>query len=185
MFLKYKIIYTTLIFLVMVFNTNASKELTVGMDAPDFKLVDQDNIERSLADYKGKWVVLYFYPKDDTPGCTKEACSFRDNIEIINKLNTSILGVSVDSQESHKEFSEKYSLPFPILADINGKVAEKYDSFSSFVGFKYASRHTFIINPSGKIHKIYKKVDPSKHAAEIIEELEKHVLCSTNTSPLS
>ena len=100
----------------MVFNINANDELSAGMDAPDFTLVDQDNIKRSLSDFKGEWVVLYFYPKDDTPGCTTEACSFRDNIEIINKLKTNILGVSVDSQESHKDFSEKYSLPFPLLA---------------------------------------------------------------------
>ena len=145
------------------------------MKAPDFTLVDQDNIKRTLSDFQGELVVLYFYPKDYTPGCTKEACSFRDNIEIINNLNTNILGVSVDSQESHKEFSEKYSLPFPILADINGEVAKKYDSYGSFVGFKYASRHTFIINPSGKIHKIYKKVNPSKHASEIIEELKNNI----------
>jgi peroxiredoxin Q/BCP len=175
MFLIRKIIYTTLIFLLMVFNTNAKDDLSEGMIAPDFTLVDQDNINRSLSDYKGNWVVLYFYPKDDTPGCTTEACSFRDNIEIISKLNTIILGVSVDSQESHKEFSEKYSLPFPILADINGKVAKEYDSYGSFVGFKYASRHTFIINPSGKIHKIYKKVNPSKHASEVIEELKNNI----------
>ena len=175
MFLIKKIIYTTLIFLLMVFNINASDELSAGMDAPDFTLVDQDNIKRSLSDFKGEWVVLYFYPKDDTPGCTTEACSFRDNIEIMNKLNTNILGVSVDSQESHKDFSEKYSLPFPLLADISGEVAKKYDSYGSFVGFKYASRHTFIINPSGKIHKVYKKVNPSRHAAEIIEELKKNI----------
>ena len=159
----------------MVFNTNANEDLSAGMNAPDFVLVDQNNIERSLSDFKDEWVVLYFYPKDDTPGCTTEACSFRDNMEIISKLNANILGVSVDSQESHKEFSEKYSLPFPILADINGEVAKKYDSYGSFVGFKYASRHTFIINPSGKIHKIYKKVNPSKHASEIIEELKNNI----------
>ncbi len=159
----------------MVFNANAKDELIEGMQAPDFILVDQDNIKRSLEDYKGEWLVLYFYPKDDTPGCTTEACSFRDNIEIINNLNANILGVSVDSKESHKDFSEKYSLPFPILADTNGEVAKKYDSFGSFVGFKYASRHTFIINPSGEIHKIYKKVNPSKHAAEIILELKNNI----------
>ena len=159
----------------MIFNTNASEDLSAGMNAPDFVLVDQNNIERSLSDFKGEWVVLYFYPKDDTPGCTTEACSFRDNMEIISKLNTNILGVSVDSQESHKEFSEKYSLPFPILADVNGEVAKKYDSYGSFVGFKYASRHTFIINPSGKIHKVYKKVNPSKHASEVIEELKNNI----------
>ncbi|MEL0102726.1 MAG: peroxiredoxin [Gammaproteobacteria bacterium] len=175
MFLIRKFTYITLILLVMVFNTNAKDELTKGMQAPDFTLVDQDNIKRSLTDYSGQWVVLYFYPKDDTPGCTTEACSFRDNIEIINNLKANILGVSVDSQESHKDFSDKYSLPFPILADINGEVAKKYDSFGSFVGFKYASRHTFIINPAGKIHKIYKKVNPSKHAAEIILELKNNI----------
>ena len=125
MFLIKKIIYTTLIFLLMVFNINASDELSAGMDAPDFTLVDQDNIKRSLSDFRGEWVVLYFYPKDDTPGCTTEACSFRDNIEIMNKLNTNILGVSVDSQESHKDFSEKYSLPFPLLADTSGEVSKK------------------------------------------------------------
>lgn len=159
----------------MVFNANAKDELAAGMDAPAFKLIDQYNTERELKDYKNKWLVIYFYPKDDTPGCTTEACSFRDNIEIINKLNTSILGVSVDSNESHKEFSKKYSLPFPILSDINGEVAKKYDSFGSFVGFKYASRHTFIINPSGKIHKIYKKVDPKNHVEEIITELKNNI----------
>jgi len=159
----------------MVFNANAKDKLAAGMDAPAFKLIDQYNTERELKDYKNKWLVIYFYPKDDTPGCTTEACSFRDNIEIINKLNTSILGVSVDSNESHKEFSKKYSLPFPILSDINGEVAKKYDSFGSFVGFKYASRHTFIINPSGKIHKIYKKVDPKNHVEEIITELKNNI----------
>lgn len=175
MFFINKVIYTTLIFLLMVFNVNAKDKLTVGAEAPSFTLSDQDNIKRTLDEYRGKWVVLYFYPKDDTPGCTTEACSFRDNIEIINNLNTTILGVSVDSNESHKEFSEKYSLPFPILADKDGEVAKRYDSFGSFVGFKYASRHTFIINPSGKIHKIYKKVNPSKHAAEIIAELKNNI----------
>ncbi len=175
MILKKICFYLTLLSAFIVFNANAEEELIIGMDAPNFTLIDQDNIERSLSDYKNKWLVLYFYPKDDTPGCTTEACNFRDNMEIINKLNVSILGVSIDSIESHKEFSEKYSLPFPLLADTNGEVANKYDSFGSFVGFKYASRHTFIINPSGKIHKIYKKVSPSKHAQEIIDELKNNI----------
>lgn len=150
-------------------------KLKTNIKAPNFKLPSTDNTIFELKKVKKKNVILYFYPKDDTPGCTTEACSFRDNIEIINNLNTTILGVSVDSNESHKEFSEKYSLPFPILADKDGEVAKSYDSFGSFVGFKYASRHTFIINPSGKIHKIYKKVNPSKHAAEIIAELKNNI----------
>ena len=175
MILINKIISTTLILTLMVFNANAKDELTEGMDAPNFSLTDQDNISRSLEDYKNKWVVIYFYPKDDTPGCTTEACNFRDNIEIINKLNTNILGISVDSNESHKQFSEKYSLPFPILADTGGDVAKLYDSYGSFVGFKYASRNTFIINPLGKIHKIYKKVNASSHAEEVISELKNNI----------
>ena len=145
------------------------------MKASNFILPSTNQDNYSLKDSLGKYVILYFYPKDDTPGCTTEACSFRDNIEIINNLNATILGVSVDSNESHKEFSEKYSLPFPILADKNGEVAKSYDSYGSFVGFKYASRHTFIINPSGKIHKIYKKVNPNKHAAEVIAELKNNI----------
>lgn len=157
------------------FNTSAKDELEVGNMAPDFSLVDQNSKTHTLSEYKGSWVVIYFYPKDDTPGCTKEACEFRDNIEIINKLKAKVFGISLDDTESHKKFAEKYSLPFPLLSDNDGKVAEKYDSFGSFVGFKYASRHTFIINPSGEIHKIYKSVNPSTHAKEIIKELELNI----------
>ena len=166
-------LFTVLLLLAISLTTSAALEL--GDKAPNFSLNDQNSLSHQLSDYKGKWVILYFYPKDDTPGCTTEACSFRDNIEIIAKLKANILGVSVDSNESHKEFSEKYSLPFPILADTKGIVATKYDSFGSFVGFKYASRHTFIINPMGKIHKIYKKVNPSSHAQEIINELKNNI----------
>ena len=153
-------------------NTSATELLEVGQVAPDFVLNDQNNHEHNLKDYHGEWIVLYFYPKDDTPGCTTEACEFRDNIEILNKLKAKIFGISLDSIESHKKFSEKYSLPFPLLSDPSGNVAEKYNSYSSLVGFKYASRHTFIINPKGKIHKIYKDVNPSTHAKEVIEEIK-------------
>ncbi len=175
MVIVYKIVFNFLILMLMVLNANAKDRVTTGVYAPKFSLVDQNNVERSLDDYSGKWVVLYFYPKNDTPGCTTEACSFRDNIEIISKLKANILGISVDTIESHKKFSEKYSLPFPLLADIKGEVAQKYDSYGSFIGFKYASRHTFIINPSGKIHKIYKKVNPDSHAKEIINELKNNM----------
>ena len=149
--------------------------LKINIKAPTFNLNSTNGNFYSLKNSIGKYVILYFYPKDDTPGCTTEACNFRDNIEIINKLNTNILGISVDSNESHKQFSEKYSLPFPILADTGGDVAKLYDSYGSFVGFKYASRNTFIINPSGKIHKIYKKVNASSHAEEVISELKNNI----------
>ena len=130
-------------------------KLKLNQIAPNFKLASTDGTTFELKSIKKKNIILYFYPKDDTPGCTKEACEFRDNIEIINKLKAKVFGISLDDTESHKKFAEKYSLPFPLLSDNDGKVAEKYDSFGSFVGFKYASRHTFIINPSGEIHKIY------------------------------
>ena len=97
------------------FNTSAKDELEVGNMAPDFSLVDQNSETHTLSEYKGSWVVIYFYPKDDTPGCTKEACEFRDNIEIINKLKAKVFGISLDDTESHKKFAEKYSLPFPLL----------------------------------------------------------------------
>jgi peroxiredoxin Q/BCP len=98
-------------------------EIKVGMPAPDFELMDQQGNVQALSSYRGKWVVLYFYPKDDTPGCTKEACHFRDDIFLLKKANAQILGVSIDTRESHKKFAEKYSLPFPLLADVKGKVA--------------------------------------------------------------
>ena len=176
MFLINKVIYITLIFLVMVFNINAEDKLTVGMNAPDFQLSDQDNISRSLSDYQDQWLVLYFYPKDDTPGCTTEACSFRDNFEIMNKLNVSILGVSVDTKESHKDFAEKYSLPFPLLADTNGEVAKKYDSYGSFKKIHEAlleNSYVFVFLGKG-IHKIKKK------AEQIASELSIKMINETN-----
>jgi len=112
-----------------------------------------------------KWVVLYFYPKDDTPGCTTEACQFRDDIFKIHALNAEVLGVSLDSAESHTKFAKKYGLPFPLLSDAETVTAEKYGCLSSLGPFKFAKRHTFIINPEGKLVKIY------QHSEEIIAEL--------------
>lgn len=145
--------------------------------APDFSLPDQNGTVRSLADYGGKWLVLYFYPKDDTPGCTTEACSFRDEREAIADLgNAEIVGISKDSVKSHKKFLDKYHLNFTLLSDPEHKVIEAYDSWKAkkFMGREYigTERNTFIINPDGMIAKEYRGVDPKTHAAQIIADLD-------------
>ncbi len=145
--------------------------------APDFSLRDQTNQIHSLHDYRGKWVVLYFYPKDETPGCTVEACGFRDTREAIAEFgNAVVLGVSKDSPESHRKFAEKHGLNFTLLSDPDHAVAAAYDSWDpkffwgkTLLGTK---RNTFLINPEGMIAKEYHGVDPSTHAAEIISDLK-------------
>ena len=163
---------TTLVSM-MLFSLAGNADITRGKAAPDFQLVDQYNKIHKLSDYRGKWVVLYFYPKDDTPGCTKEACHFRDDIFRIRKLNAQVLGVSVDNQESHAKFSEKHGLPFPLLADVGGRVANQYQALWALGPVKVARRHSFIIDPEGNIAKIYRDVDPDQHSNEIIQDLEK------------
>ena len=144
----------------------------VGDSAPSFKLQDQNGDWHTLGDYKGKYVVLFFYPKDGTPGCTTEACNFRDNIFAFDDLNTQILGISLDDVDSHKEFSEKYSLPYPILADIEKESAVDYGVLGKFMMMTITKRESFIIDPEGLIVKHYKNVDPDKHTDEVIEELK-------------
>lgn len=156
----------------LTFAANAHAELKIGDSAPDFSLQDQHQKTVSLHDQRGKWLVLYFYPKDDTPGCTTEACSFRDNINRLIAQQAVILGVSVDSVASHKDFAEKHELPFSLLADEDGKVAEKYDAVLNLGLIKFARRHSFIIDPNGKIASIYRNVDPQRHVAEILKELK-------------
>lgn len=143
--------------------------------APDFTLSDQDGTKRSLADYRGKWLVLYFYPKDDTPGCTTEACNFRDARADIEKL-AHVVGISTDSVTSHKKFSDKYHLNFTLLSDPHHEVIEAYGSWvpkkimgKEFLGTK---RNTFLINPEGFVVKEYAGVDPKVHAAELITDLK-------------
>ncbi len=143
----------------------------VGQAAPAFRLPDQDGNNRSLADYQGKWVVLYFYPKDDTPGCTQEACLFRDDLHKLTRLGAQVIGISVDDSASHAEFAKKYHLPFPLLADKNGAVAESYGALMNLGLVKFARRYTFLIDPQGKIARNYLKVDTSRHSGEIIEDL--------------
>lgn len=143
--------------------------------APDFTLLDQDGTSRSLHDYLGKWVVIYFYPKDDTPGCTKEACNFRDSFHELQTLGVAILGISKDSVASHKKFATKYNLTFPLLSDINHELIEKYSAWGEkkFMGrlFLGILRMTYLINPKGEIVKVYPKVNPTSHAAEILADL--------------
>jgi len=147
-------------------------DLKVGQLAPDFTLKDQYSKPQTLSSMKGKWVVLYFYPKDETPGCTAEACSFRDNLVAIQASNTVVWGVSVDNTESHTEFAKKHQLPFTLLSDQGGKVAKQYGSLLNMFIFKVAKRHSFIIDPQGKIAKIYRQVNPKQHVAEVIKDLK-------------
>lgn len=148
--------------------------LTVGTTAPQFKLPDQNNDLHSLEQEKGNWVVLYFYPKDNTPGCTAEACSFRDNWDVI-KAQATIFGISTDSSVSHTKFAKKFQLPFPLLADINRGVVTAYKVWApkKFMGREFLGTHrvTYIINPEGKIAKVYPDVKPIGHAAQVITDL--------------
>lgn len=144
-----------------------------GSPAPDFTLPDAKKEQHQLTDYAGQWLVLYFYPKDDTPGCTKEACSFRDDLFQLEKLGAKVVGISVDDSDSHAKFAEKYKLPFPLLSDIDGKVAEKYGALTNLGILKIAKRYTFLINPKGNIAKIYLSVDTSRHSQEIIDDLKR------------
>jgi peroxiredoxin Q/BCP len=147
----------------------------VGEAAPAFTLPDQNGKSHALAEYRGKWVVLYFYPKDDTPGCTQEACAFRDDLNQIKAVGAQVIGVSVDDSDSHAEFAKKYHLPFPLLADMNGEVAARYGALLNLQLMKYAKRYTFLINPDGRIAKVYLKVETSRHSKEIIDDLQRLV----------
>ena len=151
----------------------AAAAVTEGDSAPDFCLQDQGGKTHTLADYRGQWLVLYFYPKDDTPGCTTEACEFRDNIFAFRRLNSQIIGISLDDESSHKDFAEKYSLPFPLLADTGKNVATAYGVLGQMAAFKYAKRETFLIDPEGLIVRHYEKVDPKSHSAEVLADLER------------
>jgi thioredoxin-dependent peroxiredoxin len=150
--------------------------LEVGKKAPDFSLINQDEKKISLEDYLGKNVIVYFYPKDDTSGCTKEACSFRDNLPKFSKADAVILGISPDSVKSHKKFADKYDLNFNLLADEEKKVIEKYGVWKekSMYGRKYmgVERTTFIIDEKGKIKKIFNKVKVDGHEKEVFESLK-------------
>jgi len=151
-------------------------ELKVGQKAPDFTLPSDSGEKISLKDFRGKKVVLYFYPKDDTPGCTKEACSFRDNINQILEKGAVVIGVSADSVESHKKFKEKYNLNFPLLSDEKHRVLEKYGVWKerNLYGKKFmgTERTTFIIDENGRIAHIFRKVKVDGHTEEVLKKLD-------------
>ena len=166
-----RILFLILSIVLPAFVVNAADQVTVGDVAPEFELSDQDGQLHSLEDYRDQWVVLYFYPKDDTPGCTTEACEFRDNIFAFKRINAQILGVSLDDVESHQKFAEKHGLPFPLLADTEGDAAEAYGVKTKMSGMTVAKRQTFVINPQGEIAKHYEKVDPAEHSQPVLADL--------------
>ncbi len=150
----------------------ANDALGVGSPAPEFELADQNGELHSLEDYRNQWVILYFYPKDETPGCTTQACEFRDSILAYRELNAQILGVSFDDVESHKAFAENHGLPFPLLADTSGETSMAYGVKTRMFGMTMAKRQTFIIGPDGNVARHYEKVDPQAHSAEVLKDLK-------------
>lgn len=148
----------------------------INKPAPGFTLPDQEGNSHSLAQYLGKWVLIYFYPKDDTPGCTTEACTLRDNFPEFKKLGITVLGISTDTVKSHKKFVEKYKLPFTLLADDEKKVVEQYGVWGKkkFMGHEFTGtmRSSFLVDPQGKIAKIYEKVKPAVHADEVLADIQ-------------
>ena len=159
-----------LVFL-LITSSSVLANLEVGDKAPNFILNDQNNETHQLSDYEGRWVILYFYPKDDTPGCTTQACDFRDAVKRIIASRSVVFGLSLDSVESHKRFSDKNNLPFSLLSDEEGVAAKSYDSLNNFMGYKSAKRNTFIIDPEGFLSKIYLSVDPKTHSQMVLNDL--------------
>jgi len=145
----------------------------VGALAPMFTLPDQTGKPRSSGDFLGKWLVLYFYPKDDTPGCTQEACTFRDDWHQLTALGAQVVGISVDDTLSHAAFAKKYHLPFPLLADESGAVAAHYGSLRNFGLFRIARRNTFLIDPQGRVAQVYLSASTSRNSQEVINDLKK------------
>ena len=150
--------------------------LKEGSTAPAFNTKDAEGRSVQLKDFRGQKVVLYFYPKDDTPGCTKEACSFRDAIADFKKRGINVLGVSINNEASHKKFAQKYKLPFTLLTDTDHAISERYESYGEkkFMGRTYMGikRNTFLIDEKGKIKRIFEKVKPEEHAAEVLEAFD-------------
>ncbi|MFC4161648.1 peroxiredoxin [Chitinimonas lacunae] len=143
----------------------------VGEAAPIFALNDQHGKPRALEEFRGKWVVLYFYPKADTPGCTEEACGFRDEIVVLRALGAEVVGVSTDSVAAIQAFGKKYELPFTLLADPDGKVAEAYGALHNLGVMKLAKRHSFLINPQGRVVKRYTDIDTKTYAKQVAADL--------------
>jgi peroxiredoxin Q/BCP len=150
----------------------ADEPPAVGSAAPCFNLQDQNGDWHALEDYRGEWLAIYFYPKDDTPGCTTEACNFRDSIYAFEAIGAHVIGISLDDVESHREFAEKFSLPFILLADVEGDTARAYGVLHDFKLVKMARRESFIVDPAGKVARHYADVDPDTHTAEVLSDLQ-------------
>jgi peroxiredoxin Q/BCP len=166
------IVVVMIIFLVARLFSGARATPGAGSAAPDFTLPSQESASVSLKDYRGSWVVLYFYPKDQTPGCTREAHGFQVDQSKFAERHTVILGVSVDSVDSHKKFCAKEGLNFKLLADTDGTVSSAYGSLTNLAVVKFAKRNTFLIDPSGKVAKAYTSVDPVRHSEEVLAALD-------------
>lgn len=151
--------------------TCAAEPPVAGAPAPDFNLPDQAGKQHRLADYRGRYLVLYFYPKDDTPGCTAQACSFRDDIARLHTAGAQVVGVSVDGVQSHADFARKHKLPFALLADTDGVVAATYGSLRSFGPLRIARRNTFLIAPDGKVAAAFLDVDPKRNVEQVLAAL--------------
>jgi thioredoxin-dependent peroxiredoxin len=162
--------FMLLAFAMPVFAAEATAP-TVGQTAPDFRLQDQKGDWHTLSGERGKWTVLYFYPKDFTPGCTTEVCTFRDDIIALRKAGADVFGVSLDDVKSHAEFAEKYHVPFRLLSDADSSVAKNYGVLTTHVGMSYARRETFLIDPEGRIAKQYKDVDPKENSKQVLADL--------------
>jgi peroxiredoxin Q/BCP len=157
--------------LALLFARTAHAKPVVGAPAPDFTLNSQEGKPVSLHDFRGKWIVLYFYPKDFTGGCSLEAHNFQRDIAQYDKLNAVIIGVSGQDEESHQKFCVKESLSFKLLADTKHQVSESYDSLANMLVAKMSKRHTFLVDPSGVVRKIYLDVSPAKHSEEVLADL--------------
>ena len=162
-----------LLSLSFVASAGAQQAPAVGDKAPDFRLQDQNGKWHALDDYRGKWVVMYFYPKDNTPGCTTQACELRDNMFAFRELGAVVLGVSVDDVASHKAFAEKHGLPFTLLSDADKSVAKSYGVLKTYMGvMEMARRDTFIVDPQGRIAKHYESVNPDGHSQLVLEDIK-------------
>lgn len=150
--------------------------LKVGRKAPAFKLLDQDAKEHTFKEVAGKWVLIYFYPKDDTPGCTKEACMIADVYKDFKRLKVTVFGVSKDTPKSHKKFAEKYNLPFTLLSDPTMEMMDKYGAFAEKKMYgkvvRGTNRISYLVSPDGKIAKVYPEVDPANHALELLKDIK-------------
>ncbi len=150
---------------------DAASSPAVGAPAPAFKLQDQSGSWHALGDYAGKWLVVYFYPKDGTPGCTKEVCAFRDEISAVRRAGAEVVGVSVDDVSSHKGFADEHKVPFALLADVEKSTARAYGVLTSRGGYEYARRDTFVIDPKGHVAKHYVEVDPEQNVKQVLQDL--------------